>query len=194
MRRFALYLRSRRVGQALGGILLVAFMVGLLLAAGDGRSMAALVAVLPPAGMAAIIGLSAATPFGPLERSMSFPLAVLRLGHLGGLVLVAALTLGAATLGTPAPLEWVGAVVRNLLGYAGLALLVATLLAPAYSWSLPVAYAIAVLAFGDERLWAWPLRPATHQPAAALSFALLVAGLGLMALWGPADAAAELEA
>ncbi len=192
MRLFSLYLRGRRAGYAAGSILLVAVMAGLALALSD-SDIIPLIVMLMPVAVAAIIGLSTSTPFGQLEQTVSYPLAALRLGHLGGLVLVALLALIGATIGTTASENWL-ALARNILGYAGLALIAATLLEPAYSWSVPVVYGIAVLVAGSEKLWAWPLQPAGDGPAAALAAGLLAVGLALVALRGTGDGPTEMEA
>ncbi len=180
MRLFSLYLRTRRTRHSIAYILLLAAVVGLSFAWSNPGALMVLILTLMPAAIANILGLSVTNPFGDLEQIASHPLAVLRLGHLAGLVLAAVLALTIAGIATTAPAIWL-VLVRNTLGYAGLALIAATRLSPAYFWLVPVLYGGMVFAGSSEALWAWPLRPSGDAAAGAVAGGLLLLGLMIVA-------------
>lgn len=179
MKLFLLFLRGRRAGYAVATILLVAMAAGLALGLSDARTLTTLIVTMAPGAVAAIVGLSTATPFGELEQTASERLAMLRLGHLGALIICGALAFAAVYGGAMAAESWLVAV-RNMLGYTGLALIAARLLGPTHSWLAPVLCGVLVIAIRGEGLWAWSLEPAGDTWAALVAGGLLVVGLGLV--------------
>ncbi len=190
MRLFVQYLRVRRTLSAAVTVVLLAALSGLAASWPGLEIPPVLVLTLMPAAIAACISLSMTGPFGELERTAARPLAPLRICRLGGLLLAALLMLAVATTVPDARLV----LLRNTVGYAGLTLAVATFVGPAYSWITPLLYSAVAFLGGGHVLWAWPLRPAHHNLAAALAFGLLAIGLGMVALRGTGDRATEMEA
>ena len=202
MRFAALYLRSRRAGGAVATLLLVAFLSW----AGTQYSLSqhnrvdggALIPFLVLGALAAacVVGAGAGSPFGEAERTVSRPLSPIRLGHLGGLLLIAALTLGAVLLTIDLHGARPGAptfmLMRNLVGFGGLALLFARVAGARLSWVLPLVLGIAPV-FGGLRpdgtfpAWAWQMQPGNDNLSWAISLALFLAGLALICLLGTRD-------
>jgi hypothetical protein len=179
-----LHLQSRRTGAALVVLAVVAALAWWGLDRSHDEGLTTVLLTVMPLGAAAAIGAGAGSPFGETERSASRSLPTLRLVHLGGLLLCAALVLAAANRAEPAAdTAWV--LVRNGAGYAGLALLGARLLGAGPAWVVPIAYGMAVWAaqavgVSAERWWMWPVEEAPDD-SARLS-ALLLLGLGLLAV------------
>ena len=201
MRLASLYLRSRLTGPAAAILLAVGALAWGLVRLAKGEPMAVYLALaLMPLAAAVVVGASARSPFGDIERTASYPLPAMRLGHLAGLLLLGALSLALAGADWrwEAP-GWVLA--RNLLGYAGLAFLGARVLGVGLSWVPPLAYGVLSVAIGvigqtDDgetafARWAWPLHPAAHRPSALLALSLLAAGIALVALLGARDGQGE---
>ncbi len=182
MRLASLYLRSRRAGLALALLTAVAAATWLWrrVAMGDALSVALLI-VIPPLMAACVIGATTSSPVADLEATASRALPPLRLGHLGGLLGLAALGLaiGGGALD--------GALVRDLAGFTGLALLTARFAGSAAAWSVPLAYGALVVLVGPGPRWAWPVQAATNREAAVIAAALLVLGLGAIVGWGARD-------
>lgn len=193
MRVLTLYLRSRRWAAALLWMLPVAVAAWLL---GDGtmrlpgapttQSLSVPVLALMPALATFAIGLSGFSPWGELEGAASRSLPKLRAAHALGLMLWACLTLwpAAGRVGLIGA-EW--ALVRNVIGFGGLACVGARLIGHSLSW-IPTLLFIWILgAYGmvsaPDQLgwawWAWPLRPATDPVASFL--ALATGAIGLLA-------------
>lgn len=193
MRVLRLYLRSRRWGAALLWMLVVAVAAWL---AGDGtvrlpsapatQSLSVPVLALMPALATFAIGLTGFSPWGDLEGAAGRSLPGLRAAHVLTLMLWGFLTLwpAAARVGLSAA-EW--AMVRNVIGFGGLACLGARLTGHSLSW-LPTllfiwilgAYGMAAGAGGlGWAWWAWPLRPGTDPLATLL--ALATGGVGVLA-------------
>ena len=91
------------------------------------------------AGAAAVIAVTTFGPFGEQERSAGRWLPWLRLGTAVALTAVAfsALAAGAAAGGMPGGTL---ALLRNLVGMAGVGLLTAAILSSTFSWTGPMAY------------------------------------------------------
>ncbi len=203
MRLATLYLRSRRAGYACAGVSCVA-----LLAWGAGHVILTrpsvvtvyLSPVLVFASLlaACLIAVGASSPFGDAERTASRSLPALRFGHLGGLLVWAALCFLLVTLlwgrGSAALV-----LLRDLAGLSGLALLAAGALGSRLSWTLPVAF-VAVIPLvgdgsGDSRWawWAWVDQPAGEPTSWALAVVLFVLGFGLVCSSGAANVVGEAE-
>lgn len=195
LRLAALHLRSRRAAVALGGLVAVAVVTWLGLALGDGRGLTTVVMLVMPLGAAVLVGTSARSPFGDVERTASFPLPALRLGHLGGLLACGALLLAVANTATPTD-DTAWSLVRNGAGYAGLGLLASRLLGAGLAWVPPVMYGTGVLvarlgAADSHRWWMWPVRNSDVDSTWVLALALLAVGLLLAVAHGAQDEAGE---
>ncbi len=198
MRLWYLHLRSRIAGWAALALAAIGGLTGLWLAqiGQPGVAMQLLLVVMPLAG-ALVIGASLYSPFGELEASASYPVPVLRLGHLAGLLLLGAMALGvAARAGGTASVE--GQVLRNLAGFAGLVLLSVPVLGSRLSWIAPLAYGVLAFWMGasvPERpaTWAWPLQPGDDKAAMATALLLLAIGLAGAVLPGARDRRGEGE-
>ena len=154
-----------------------------------------------------ILGVSIHSPFRDAERTVAYPLSPLRLGHLSGLLIWAALLLVSALLafdldgGRPEyPLL---VLVRNLVGFTGLALLTARLFGARLSWLLPVALGISpFVILGVSRntvsrplelILAWQLQSGGDKVSWTIALVLLVAGLALICLFGARDTSDSLN-
>ncbi len=185
MRFITLYLRARLAGRAV--IVLAAVALATSLWArwiGTETITATLLPLTMPLAAAAIIGASAGSPFGESEVAASRPLAPLRLGHLTGLLGIAALVLALAATWWSVP-HGAWTLVRNLAGFSGLALLTARVLGSGLSWVAPLGYAVLALVApqaGQIPAWAWAVRAASDQEAALIAAVLLLAGLAVVAL------------
>jgi hypothetical protein len=147
--------------------------------------------VVPPMP-AVVIGASARSPFGDVEFTASRSLPALRFGHLAGLLLCGATVLGLAAY------DWevadIGSgLIRNLTGYAGLALLGARVLGSGIAWVAPLSYAVATLMVDDVPWWAWPGRLAIDQSSVAIAAALTAIGLLVVSLHGACESPGEFE-
>lgn len=170
-----LHVRSRRSPLAL---LLIAAIAAVLRALqpmteGHGEFAGMLPLVLAVAA-AAVIASSTRSPFGEPERA-AYPLPWLRLFQVGSLVITAAGLLALARIGHD-PL----AAARNLAGFAGLALVTATVIDPALAWIIPLAYAIycgGPIDIQTVTLWSWPALSTSSNAATAIALALLSVGV-----------------
>lgn len=205
-RLVALYLRSRRAGWVL---LVVASLAPLSWAGtawlislpevGTGRGafipLLAFVTVIA----AAAISTGSGSPFGDAERTVARPLQTLRFGHLAGLLAVAAILLGVTLLALDIGDAWpypLAALLRNLAGFSGAALLTALLIDARLSWTVPVvfgmfAYLTARKPDDTFTSWAWQMQPGQDVLSWTVALLLLVAGLGLVCLYGARELAGE---
>jgi hypothetical protein len=140
------------------------------------------------AATATIIAATTRSPFGESERATGRWLPYLRLGLALALTAIAVAALAAGSAGAHLPggeLE----LLRNVAGVVGIGLLSAPLLG-AYAWVGPIAYAVVAeyaLTANWSSPWLWPGR-SPHDPAAAIWAALVfVAGVVVIATWGPRD-------
>jgi len=200
VRLAVLYLRSRLLGTALAVVGVSAFVGWYLLDQSRDVGVTRLLLTLGSVGAATAVGISARSPFGETERITSFRLWSLRLGHMAGLLVVAALALGLANRVETEPwTDWV--LIRNLAGYAGFALLTARLAGASISWLLPTIYAMAafvtlggveVADFSDrQRHWGWPMMPGDDRFSAWLAGGMLGLGLFLIVAGGGRDRVEE---
>ena len=198
VRLASLYLRSRLTGGATAAVAAVAALAWLFLDLSEDRSLTTLLLTVMPVGAAVVVGASARSPFGEAERTASFSLPALRLGHLGGLLAWAGLALAAANTAAPGDAAaWT--LVRNGAGYAGLALLGSRLLGAGVAWVPPVAYGVAVFVVWvgllepkPERWWLWPVQDGADGSAWATALVLLGGGLAVAAQWGPREESGEV--
>lgn len=192
-----LYLQSRRTWTALAILLVVAAVAWWSLDRSRHDGLTTFLLTIMPLGAAAVIGAGAGSPFGETERTASRRLPILRLGHLGGLLLCAGLTLAVANRAVPATdTAWI--LVRNGVGYAGLALLGARILGAGPAWVAPSAYGMAVaVAFlanvPTTRWWMWPAHHAPDGSAWVSGLILLAIGLLVIAPVGARETPGEAE-
>ena len=217
MRLAGLYARSRLAGYAIAVLALVALASWAAALGLVSRPFAVpevvLVPVLvfAPLAAACVVVAGAASPFGETEHVVGYPVLALRLGHLAGLLACAALALLAALALGPNHGGWMLA--RNLLGFAGLALLAARAVGGWMSWTVPFAF-VTVAAFmgragqdperarplaelmglapaGEYEWWAWPLRPGEDPHSWVVVLGLALVGLSLVCLFGARDLSGE---
>lgn len=160
MRLPGLYLLSRRASWALLVLTILALATstytGALIFAGvaveDWALIPTMIAVAPAVG--SVVGVSTHSPFGDVERTVARPIYTLRAEHLGGLILCAVLlftaVLSAFDLRDAFPEYPLLAFPRNVLGYAGIALIGARLMGARISWLLPF---VAIAAPFPWTLW-----------------------------------------
>jgi hypothetical protein len=141
------------------------------------------------AGAAAVIGVTARSPFGEPERATGRWLPFLRLGI--GLALLAA-AVGALAAGSASAhlADGTAGLARDLAGFTGVALLTAVLVGGSLAWIGPVAYlgiATPALSGGWTTPWVWPARPPHDRGAAICAALVLAAGLMLITVRGARD-------
>lgn len=139
-----------------------------------------LIQTITPVGAAVVVGLGARSPFGEVEAASGSPLTRLRLVHLGGLLACGAVLLLLAGTADPG-VDTITIMLRNIAGFAGMALLAGALINVASAWLIPFTYGLVTFlaAMPDHQAgaWAWPVRPADHVGSAVVATLLLVAGL-----------------
>jgi hypothetical protein len=132
---------------------------------------------------AGIVATSSGSPFGEVERT-GCRLPLLRLIHLGTLLIIAAAVLVAARPTDAAVL------VRNLAGLTGLALATASVLGGPLGWTAPLAYTVlcgGAIDLRDETVWTWPTLPAPDPTAAVLAVVVFGGGLAAAVVNGGRD-------
>lgn len=201
MRLGWLYLRSRLAGWAIVGFVVIALAGWLWVARHGHQPRSVLLALVTvPLAAACVIGVGTYSPFADLEQTVSRSLTLPRLLHLAGLLGTAALILGSAAIAWP-PGDGVVIVLRNLIGFAGLAFIGARLLGGLLSWPLAVAFGMVafvspfVIRAGEAEppRWAWPLWSGEDKSSMITAIALLVVGGGLVVLSGARQASGEAE-
>jgi hypothetical protein len=184
-----LHLLSRRVPLALALIAATAAVLRAVAPWTEGSGeFAGLLPLVLTVAAAAVIAASASSPFGEPERA-KYPLTRLRLVHLLMVLAAAAGLLALARLGHD-PL----ATVRNLAGFAGLALLTATVISAPLAWITPLAYAIfcgGPIDIHAVTLWSWPALPSSNHAAALIAVLLLGAGCVAITRAGARDRDAD---
>ncbi|MER6999643.1 hypothetical protein [Streptomyces sp. NPDC000410] len=145
------------------------------------------VVVLAPLLAASAIGTSLFTHSDELDRTAVRPWPPRRLRQLLGLTAFAGLVLALSVPGHP---EEFGApaMVRNLLGAAGVTAGTAALLGARISWLPLTAYLSAVylaapgVPGGAAAVWAWPMQPGPQVAAWVVALSAYVAG-GALYVW-----------
>jgi hypothetical protein len=139
------------------------------------------------AGAAALIAMTAHSPFGEAERAAGRWLPWLRLCTAAGMCAVAIGLLQLSVIGAGL-IEGFPVLARNVLGITGLGLTCSLVTGGLLAWTLPMGYMVFcqyALLEAWKAPWTWPARPPADRGAwicAALSCA---AGLWLFAVRGP---------
>jgi hypothetical protein len=192
-----LYLRSRRAPSALGALLAVGVVLWVALNYhwwyGSGNAADELPNLLT-ACAAAIIGVTAHSPFGEPERATGRWLPFLRPALILALcgAAIGFLAAGAAIAYNPqAGIGLVNGmlpVARNLLGFTGVALLLSLAIGGLLSWIGPLAYVLicqcAAIANYSEPL-TWASRPPTDRGGWIAAMVVFAVGLAAFTIRGP---------
>ena len=192
VRLVRLHAASRRVPAAL--VMLAACAAGLRGALyGHWDSYGALqLPLIFEAACAAIIAVTAGSPFGEPERATGRWLPFLRLGVAVTLTGLAAGALAAAGAGRPLAGGFPD-VLRNLAGLVGIGLLCAAVLGAPLAWTGPLTYRVLGLygLYTDwhppalSTPWIWPARPPHDVGGALCAAAVFAAGLAAITVRGP---------
>ena len=185
-----LHARSRRVP---AGVLALAVCAGVLHAAlywhwtfASGR-YAQQVPMIIAAGAAAVIAVTAHSPFGETERATGRWLPYLRLFVAVGMcgLAIALLQLGAAGQGLN---EGILVLSRNIIGITGIGLLCSLVTGGLLAWTLPIGYMVFcqyALLEAWTAPWTWPVSPPADRGAWICACAAFAAGLLLFTIRGP---------
>jgi hypothetical protein len=196
LRLVRLHLASRRVPTALAAVAGCAAVLRVALHWHWDTYGALQLPLIFEAGCAAVIAVTAGSPFGEPERATGRWLPFLRLGT--ALALTAAAVGALAAAGTGAHLAGGTLdVLRNTAGLAGLGLLCAAVLGGALAWTGPVCYLmVAVYALYTDwhgpaltTPWIWPGRPPHDLGAAICAGLVFAAGTVLITVRGARDSA-----
>jgi hypothetical protein len=143
---------------------------------------------------AAVIAVTAGSPFGEPERAAGRWLPFLRLGAAVALTALAAGALTAAGTGAHLAGGFL-AVLRNVAGLTGIGLLCATVLGGPMAWTGPLAYLVAGVygLYSDWHPptlgtpWIWPARPPHDVGGALCAGVVFAAGLVAITVRGARD-------
>jgi len=139
------------------------------------------------AGAAAVIAVTAHSPFGETERSAGRWLPYLRLFAAAGMcgLAIALLQLGAAGESLN---EGVLVLARNIIGITGIGLLCSLVTGGLLAWTLPIGY-MAVCQYALLEAWTtpwtWPVRRPADRGAWICACAVFAVGLLLFTIHGP---------
>lgn len=214
-RLFLLYVLARGVLGSLALVIGVASLYGVLQAwaafdaeggwgSGEVLKQFGLMQALP-ALIASVIGISAWSPFGEVERTAASSLPRLRLLHIGLLLALAigvswAYLLAWTSRAPGIELEFVA--LRNLLGMTGGALLVGRFLDARISWLVPLGVAVIAVFRAmnglPERVWSpppwiWNGQSPDAQSSWLIAVALFTGGASLFLRDGAKDVSGEEE-
>jgi hypothetical protein len=191
VRLVRLHAASRRLPAALA--LLAACAVGLHGALyGHWDSYGALqLPLIFEAGCAAVIAVTAGSPFGEPERATGRWLPFLRLGATVTLTGLAVGALAAASVGVPLAGGFPD-IARNVAGLTGIGLLCAAVLSGPLAWTGPLTYLVVGLygLYTDwhppalSTPWIWPARPPYDAGGALCAAAVFAAGLAAITIRG----------
>jgi hypothetical protein len=198
MTRLLLYSRSRRIEITLASVALLAvimFLFGTLPMASFGaRQIDVTVPLFTiiPLLCACVITVPLNHPFGELEQLSGYPIARLRITHLLFVLSVTILLLS-FSLPPQTSSDTYLVVIRNLIGYTGLATLGVWLVGNRLSWLFPftvfwVTRLNGLVAQGNNNLvwadWAWAFLPGTDLIAFFQALVLGIVGIGIFAVKG----------
>lgn len=194
LRLARLHLASRRVPAALAAIAVATGVLHLALYRPWNTYGALQLPLIIEATCATALAATLASPFGEPERAAGTRLPLLRLAAAALLTVASAVVLAVGTLGVPLA-GGLGALVRNLIGFAGLALLCAAIVGGALAWCGPVVYLIVgVYALYTQwhgpawtSPWVWPARPGDDLGAALCAGLVFAAGLAAFTFRGARD-------
>jgi hypothetical protein len=185
-----LHLRTRRVP---AGILALAVCGALLHAAlhwhwtFNSGPYAQQLPMIIEAGAAAVIAVTAHSPFGETERAAGRWLPYLRLFAALALTGLAILALQLGAVGESLN-NGILVLARNVIGFTGLGLLCSLVTGGLLAWILPLGY----MAFCQYALleawtapWTWPVRPPADRGAWICAGAVFAAALLLFTILGP---------
>ncbi len=185
-----LHLRTRRVPAAVLALAVCGAVLHVALHwhwAFNSGPYAQQVPMIIEAGAAAVIAVSAHSPFGETERSAGRWLPYLRLLAAIGLTGLAILALQLGAAGESLN-DGIGVLARNVIGFTGLGLLCSLVTGGLLAWTLPMGY----MAFCQYALleawttpWTWPIRPPADRGAWICACAVFAAGLLLFTILGP---------
>jgi hypothetical protein len=187
LRLVRLYTASRRVATCL--LVLAACAVALRVALHwlpRNGVFARQIPLIIEAGIAAVIGVTADSPFGEPERAAGRWLPHLRLA--AGLALAGA-AFGALAAGSASQHLDGGTLglLRDLAGFVGLGFLTGAVLGGALAWIGPIGYlaiTLPTLAGPGTTPWLWPDRPPHDRGAAICAGLVFGAGLALVTVRG----------
>jgi hypothetical protein len=145
------------------------------------------------AAAAAAIGVTTRSPFGDTERAAGRWLPLLRLAAVVVTTGVALGLLAAAAAATHLAGGFLD-LLRDLGGFAGIALLAAAVVGGGLAWTGPLAYlAVAISAIEGSWTtpWVWPAGPPHDHGAAICAAVVFTAGVAVHTLRGPRASARE---
>ncbi|WP_131747399.1 hypothetical protein [Frankia sp. Cppng1_Ct_nod] len=150
-----------------------------------------------PAAAAALVGQTTRCFMADLEQVAARAIRAVRLGHGLALVVVAIVAFLPAMVWSQEGHGHGGwAVLRNLIGYIGLAYLGAQVFGAGLSWVVPLFIALLCPVFGIRGRavplwWAWPLQPAGSATSWVWAGGLCVAGVVAFTVRAVPQTAAE---
>lgn len=150
------------------------------------------VTALTPVAAAALVGVCLGSWDVGLDRSTPHPWPIRRARQVVGWTAIACTALATAVAADPRVFGAL-AMLRNVIGYVGLACLGTVVLGAALSW-LPgflVASTLYLTAprppTGMDRLWAWPMTSGQPDLSWVAPVVLFAVGVTSYAVWGPGE-------
>jgi len=185
-----LHLRTRRVPAAVIALAVCGAVLRAALHwhwAFNSGSYAQQVPMIIEVGAAAVIAVTAHSPFGETERSAGHWLPYLRMLAAAGMcgLAIALLQLGAAGENLNGG---VLVLARNVIGIAGIGLLCSLVTGGLLAWTLPMGYMVFcqyALLEAWTAPWTWPVRPPADRGAWICACAVFASGLLLFTIVGP---------
>lgn len=182
-----LYMRSQHLSVAAPAIVAVGAVMyavaSLMVGSGSFGDQALIpTVVIGPIALAIAVISTVDDPSDEIVRAAPFRFGVARVGHILGLVILAALVLLPMSIFPEMALS-APAGIRNLVGYTGLGLVMSWFATGRWAWVAPVIYGLGALtvegAARSGHLFFWPTRP--NGATMAWVIAVVLFGLGLVA-------------